>query len=185
MVKAQDILIAFEMYCKEDYEKEFIMTKKQDIDGKQFKNLFVTCLKSDSFKIAMVIYLLYLDVKRDMNTKMLDLILQQMKESEKYHEIKLFFIHEHFDDLSIKQMNVLVDNYLAILFSKNTKHHPIVNAFNTVKLTLLIYKICWKIEQKQIYSLITKCRLLQDYLIQSLEKYMVKQNNILILQRLI
>lgn len=32
---------------------------------------------------------------------MMDIIISTIRESEKYHEIKLFFIHEHFDILTI------------------------------------------------------------------------------------
>jgi len=47
-----------------------------------------------------------------------------------------------------------------------------ISQFNTIKITLLIYRICWKIEEKQIYSLITKCSLLKAYLISSLSQYL-------------
>lgn len=66
---------------------------------------------------------------------------------------------------------------------KDAKLNPIINTFNTIKLALLIYRICWKIEKKQIYSLITKCSLLQSYLITSLSNYFEKQNNILVLYK--
>jgi hypothetical protein len=59
--------------------------------------------------------------------------------------------------------------------------NPIINQFNTIKIALLIFRICWKIEQKQIYSLITKCSLLQALLIRSPSNYFEKQNNILVL----
>jgi len=42
---------------------------------------------------------------------MLDIILATIKDSVMYHEMKLFLIHEHFDLLSIDQMNLLVDIY--------------------------------------------------------------------------
>ena len=45
----------------------------------------------------------------------------------------------------------------------------------------MIYRICWKIEEKQIYSLITKCSVLQAYVNVSLNIYFDKQNNILVL----
>jgi len=47
----------------------------------------------------------FLDIAVDINQRMMDLILQTVKESTKFHEIKLFFIHEHFDSLTIQQMN--------------------------------------------------------------------------------
>jgi len=58
-----------------------------------------------------------------------------------------------------------------------------ISQYNTIKVTLLIYRICWKIEEKQIYSLITKCSLLQSYLINSLSRYFELQNNILMLRK--
>ena len=69
------------------------------------------CLRSDSFKIALIIYLNYLDVVHDIDSKMLDIILQTIHDSTKYHEMKLFLIHEHLEDLSIEQMNRLLDIY--------------------------------------------------------------------------
>lgn len=61
--------------------------------------------------------------------------------------------------------------------------NPMISQFNTIKITLLIYRICWKIEEKQIYSLITKCSVLQAYLIKSLFKYFESQNNIMVLHK--
>jgi hypothetical protein len=81
-------------------------------------------------------------------------------------------------------MNNLVDIYQEILFRKDVKMNPIISQFNTIKVSLLIYRICWKIEKKQIYSLITKCSLLQNYLISSLSIYFEKQNNILTLYKM-
>lgn len=81
-------------------------------------------------------------------------------------------------------MNNLVDIYQEALHVKEFRLHPIISQFNTVKVALLIYRICWKIEQQQIYSLITKCSLLQDYLLASLCRYFEKQNNIITLQKL-
>ena len=61
--------------------------------------------------------------------------------------------------------------------------NPMISQFNTIKITLLIYRICWKIEERQVYSLITKCSALQSYLIKSLSKYFEMQNNILVLYK--
>jgi len=58
-----------------------------------------------------------------------------------------------------------------------------LSQYNTIKITLLIYRICFKIEERQIYSLITKCSVLQNYLLSSLCLYFKQQNNILILYR--
>ena len=49
---------------------------------------------------------------------------------------------------------------------------------------MLIYQITWKIEQQQIYSLITKCAVIQDYLKLSLKRFFDRQNNVLVLQKM-
>ena len=46
-----------------------------------------------------------------MDQKMMDILMTTIRESSKFHEMKLFLIHEHFDVLSIGQMNTLVDIY--------------------------------------------------------------------------
>jgi len=86
--------------------------------------------------------------------------MASIRESVKYHEMKLFFIHQHFSTLNVQQMNDLVDIYQEILGRKDPKMNPMVSQFNTIKITLLIYMICWKIEERQIYTLITKCSVL-------------------------
>ena len=168
LITADDIYIVFEMYCKEDYDNEFISTKKDEITHQQFIDLFIICIRSDSFKIGMLIYTLYLDLQRDIDQRMVDIILATIKDSTLYHEMKLFLVHEHFDLLSIEQMNLLVDVYQDILHSKEPKGNPLISQYNSIKVALLIYRICWKIEKKQIYSLITKCQLLQNYLVNGL-----------------
>ena len=180
---AEDINIVFEMYCKEDYDQQFIQTKKSEVSKKQFLNLFIICIKNNAFKIAILIYLLYIDINVDIDEKMMDIILASIRESPLFHEIKLFFIHEHFDTLTIQQLNVLIDIYYKQLHDHDYKKHPIVNQYNTIKVALLIYRICWKIEKKKIYSLITKCTLLQDYLIASICRFLEKQSDILIVQK--
>ena len=59
----------------------------------------------------MLIYTLYLNLQKDIDQKLLDIILMTIKDSTLYHEMKLFLIHEHFNILSIEQMNNLVDIY--------------------------------------------------------------------------
>jgi hypothetical protein len=172
LVTPEDIFIVFEMYCKEDYDEQFIITRKHDITHKQFIDLFIICLRNDSFKIAIMIYLLYLNPQEDMDARMMDILMGTIKESPKYHEIKLFLLHEHFDVLSVQQMTNIVDIYQNILTSKRDyKYNPMLHQQNTIKICLLIYRICWRIEQKQIYSLVTKCQVLQAYLMKSLNGF--------------
>jgi len=80
-----------------------------------------------------------------------------MKDSIKFHEIKLFLILEHFDQLNIEQLNSLIDVIQLVYFTRNPKKNPIFSQYNTVKLSLLIYRVSWLISQKKVYSLITKC----------------------------
>jgi len=110
-VSPDDIYNVFQMYCKEDFDKEFIQTKKDDIIHQQFIELFITCLRNDSFQIATLIYTVFLRPAEDMDQKMMEILMNTIKESVKFHEMKLFFLHEHFDVLSIAQMNYLIDIY--------------------------------------------------------------------------
>ena len=123
----EDIRIVFEMYCKEDYDEAFIKTRKDEITHEQFVELFIICVKSDSFKIGMLIYTMYMNTSVDMDEKMLDIVMDTIKGSVLYHEIKLFLIHEHFDILSIEQLNNLVDIYQTIVHSKDPKANPIIS----------------------------------------------------------
>lgn len=80
----------------------------------------------------------------------------------------------------------MVDIYQRLLTdNSNYKRQPILSCYNTIKITLLIYMICWKIEQKQIYSLVTKCSLLQNYLIKSVSLYFERMDNIMVLLKMI
>lgn len=122
-------------------------------------------------KIGMLIYINNLDQKSVFRGKMIEYLLNSIQDSPRFHEIKLFFVHTHFDAFSIEQMNRLLDIYIEVLRHKNASSNPICCSFNVIKLSLLIYRICWKIEQKQIYSLTTKCTVLQDFLVASLSAF--------------
>jgi len=69
------------MYCKEDYDEQFQSTKKDEITHKQFLDLFILCIRNDSFKIAMLIYTLYLNTVEDMDGRMLDIIMASVRDS--------------------------------------------------------------------------------------------------------
>lgn len=127
LVSPDDIYNVFQMYCKEDFDKQFIATKKDDISHEQFKELFITCLRNDSFNIAITIYIVFLKPTEDMDNKMMEILMNTIKDSVKFHEMKLFFIHEHFDVLSIAQMNYLIDIYQEILNIKDPKMNPIIS----------------------------------------------------------
>lgn len=92
----------------------------------------------------MQIYLRYLN-SSDITQKIMNNVLLSLKETVKYHEMKMFFIHEHFDILSIGQMNQLVDIFMEILNRKDYKQNPMLSTYNTIKYALLIYRVSWKI----------------------------------------
>jgi len=65
-------------------------------------------------------------------------------------------------------MNGLIDILLIVL--KRLKYHtnPMLSCYNPVKVSLLIYKISYRIEKMNIYSLITKCQLINSHIERSL-----------------
>lgn len=52
---------------------------------------------------------------------MMELFIHTIKDSLEMHELKMFFIHEHFDVFSIAQLNLLVDTFMAVLHHKEFK----------------------------------------------------------------
>ena len=78
-----------------------MQTFKEDITRKEFKELFKICMKNDSHRIGILIYSLYLDPMTDMDDLILNIIIQSIKTSNNSHEMKLFYILNHFDKLSI------------------------------------------------------------------------------------
>lgn len=105
---------------------------------------------------------------------MAEILIDTLKNSCKYHEIKLFLFHQHFDVLSILQMNQVIDYYNWVKGLSNPRLNPFVSQYNTIKVALLVYRICWRVEQKKIYSLTTKCQMLQKYIMTSIKKYFEK-----------
>ena len=59
-----------------------------------------------------------------------------------------------------------------------------LSTYNTIKMALMIYRVSFKITERKIYSLITKCFVLNKYVIESLGKYLSKQHHIAQLYKL-
>lgn len=57
LVDNESVYQVMEMYCKNDHLKQFLGTDLSLLKEKQFSDLFKICLKNDSFKIALEIYL--------------------------------------------------------------------------------------------------------------------------------
>ena len=101
LVTKAEQMIVMEMYSKNDYVSHFIkILDATMITHEQFVELFCISLKNDAFKVAMQIYLRFLTAQ-DINEKIIDILVQSVHDSRKFHEIKLFFLLEHFDSMSI------------------------------------------------------------------------------------
>ena len=46
-------------------------------------------------------------------------------------------------------MDELLNLFQTIFEVHNPKMHPLVNCYNPVKCSLLVYEICWKIQKKK------------------------------------
>ena len=57
----------------------------------------------------------------------MDIIINSIKNSVKFHEVKVFFILQYFDNLSVYQLNSLVDNYMDILNCRDYKKNPMLS----------------------------------------------------------
>ena len=94
----------------------------------------------------MLIYTCYIDPVADIDANIMSIVIQQVREKVIFQEMKLFFIHQHFDLLSIPQYNTLIDHLAETTATNDTKVNPMISQYNTIKIALLIYRICWKIE---------------------------------------
>lgn len=174
----EDINIIIEMYARNDYVSHFLkILDPNETSHQQFCDLFMVALKNDAYKTAIQIYLRYLAAS-DITVEVMDAVIDSLMTSINFHEMKLFFIHAHFDVLTIQQMNNLVEAYLTLVHRKEHRRNPMLSQLNTMKVALLIYRISWKIESRKIYSLITKCTLLNQYIMKSIVKYLQKQQHI-------
>ena len=68
------------MYAKNDYVNYFLRLDLEKVSHKQFVSLFEIAIKSDSFKVALQIYMRYLN-NNDMDARMMDLLIHTLKDS--------------------------------------------------------------------------------------------------------
>ena len=166
------------MYSKKDYMDYFLNIEDlSSLTHNQIIELFQTCIKYDSFKLALQLYFKYLRAQ-DINKDIMYRLTLSIRESCTFLEIKLFFIHENFDELGVEAMNFLIDVLLQVVKRHNYHLNPIISSYNTIKVSLLIFKVTFRVEQLNIYSLITKCQLLNKYMEDSLTEYLQMQTNI-------
>jgi len=84
------------MYSKKDYLSHLLKVDVSHLSHYQIVDLFEICWRYDSQKVALYFYSNHL-THADLNKRLIDLTIQSLLYSVKYHEIKLFFIIEHFD----------------------------------------------------------------------------------------
>lgn len=73
-------------------------------------------------KVAFNIYLRNL-TQHDINEQDMDLFMNSLR-YEQFHEAKFFFIHQHFDLMSVKQLNRLIDILMEVLNTKDIRRNP-------------------------------------------------------------
>jgi len=59
-------------------------------------------------KIALEIYLNHMS-STDVNPVIIDLFIDVLRGSPRFHEVKLFFLLNHIDNMDVEQLNRLVD----------------------------------------------------------------------------
>ena len=178
----EDIDSVLEMYCQIDDLEQFAKFSKQmTLNEKRVEELFLNCLKYDAFKIAFHLNQ-HFPIKY--NEEVVRSLNNSIKDSQWYFELKLFFLKKSFVYLNVAQMDELLTLFNECFHVTNPKMHPMVNCYNPVKCSLLVYELCWQIQQKNIFSLQRKCNGIMTYLIKSLDRYLMKQSNISHLYRL-
>ena len=157
------------MYCNiDDLEQFSKFSKNMNLTDERVEQLFLVCLKFDSFMVAFYLSNTY-NIK--WNAKVIEQLNTSIRESQWYFELKLYFVRQSFIFLNVAQMDDLLSLMETIFNVNNPRNHPLVNCYNPVKCSMLVYEICWNIQQKNIYSLKRKCDSIMTYLKQSLDKY--------------
>lgn len=101
------------MYSERDYSELFQEQDLSSFTNEQFKDLFKHCLKSDSMKLALVIYLKHLK-NNDIDVSIMDYVIDSLHKSVRFHEQKLFFVHQHFGILNVLQLNRIIDIFTQL-----------------------------------------------------------------------
>ena len=84
------------MYSKKDFVEHFLTVDTASLSSAEVKDLFHLCIKNDSFRVALQLYLNNMRASiTDGGT--LDVLSQSLHDSVQFHEYKLFFILTHFD----------------------------------------------------------------------------------------
>jgi len=74
MTSNKALNLVLEMYCKNDFISHFLNINIDDLTKKQQINLFCICIRSDAFKIGMMLYLKYIN-NRDFDSKIMEIVI--------------------------------------------------------------------------------------------------------------
>ena len=72
------------------------------------------CIKYDSFKLSLQLYCRYMKGS-DISKEIMHRLSLSIRDSCKFIEIKLFYIHEHFDTLDVEGLNYLMDVLILVV----------------------------------------------------------------------
>ena len=92
-----------------------------------------------------------------------------------YFELKLFFLRYMFPSFNVAHFDELLTILDKIVNDDNPKMQPLINCYNPIKCSLLVYEICWKIKNQNVYSLQRKCDELTKYILNCLSNYLNEQ----------
>jgi len=113
-----------------------------NLSDERVENLFLVCLRYDAMKIAFHLNQ-HFNIK--FNQKVINALNVAIHDSQWYLELKLFFAKQSFIFLNVAQMDDLLSLFQEIFNTGNPKSHPLVNCYNPVKCSMLIYEICWDV----------------------------------------
>jgi len=80
LISPQDIYLVLSMYSKNDYVNYFLRLDLSEISHKQYIELFIIAIKNDAFKVALHIYLRFLN-NTDMDSNMMEIFIHTLKDS--------------------------------------------------------------------------------------------------------
>ena len=80
LISPQDIYLVLSMYSKNDYVNYFLRLDLSEISHKQYIELFIIAIKNDAFKVALHIYLRFLN-NSDMDSNMMEIFIHTLKDS--------------------------------------------------------------------------------------------------------
>ena len=66
----------------------------------------------------------------------------------------------------------MIDTLLLIFKLSKVRLNPFLSQYNTLKYALLVYRISWLIQERNMYSLATKCQEINKYINKSIQLFL-------------